>query len=398
MNISPIYTWVIEPSQNLEVFEDQKGTVCFKLSNSPTLIQMHQISGIAGTDLANPLKMYAKISIIREDNIFINDAISLNCIPTSGYNSNVSYDDPTIDSSEVFKRFTPFINYKDELVFVEFRENPYTCKFLFFKTQTGSTVTLENVSSSDTIAKISERILKKIEISEFRLIYSGKQLEDNRTIYDYKIRNNATIHCSSRLKGGEMPEISTKNYSQFENTFEQFDLCFNKNSFEIIDLDDDNTEKFSILKEFKKISYKPDDPLKKLCKFLSELGDIDTKNKMIKYQETQSQKFLKEITKLSLASCHLKELPQEINLLENLIELNLVNNKLEDLPPELSSLRQLRILRLEGNSFSRVPIVLREMKWLDQLFLDCNPLKELPDFLNESTLRSYPPDAYWVDS
>ncbi|MBA2367645.1 MAG: hypothetical protein H0V82_01300 [Candidatus Protochlamydia sp.] len=391
-----IFSWVIDPSQTLDAFEDQKGKIRFKLSNFPEIIDKHRISGIKGTDLQGPLKRYIKVSLIREedeDNIFIPDHEIKNS-PVSGSHSNVSFDEPLIDLNEIFKRFSPKITHKDNKVFVEFKESPYIIKSLFFKTLTGSTITVENINSSVKISEIKERVLEKVKIDQLRLIYSGKQLEDNRTIYDYSIRNESLIHCTSRLKGGRMSELTPKNSFNLENIIEQ---CIN--CLDIVDVIDNDMEKFPIIEEIKIINYKNnDDSFKKFCKLLEELGDIDTKNKIKKYQESQNLNCLKEITKLNLASCALKELPKEIKLLENLISLNLVNNKLEDLPIELASLRQLKILRLEGNSLKHVPHVLKEMTWLDQLFLDCNPLKELPVFLNEDSLRSYPTDAYWVDS
>ena len=74
---------------------------------------------------------------------------------------------------------------------------------VFVKDLRGNTITFE-FESSDTIADIKERIhyMQHIPPREQRLIYAGRQLQDDHTLADYNISRYSTLHLLLRLRGG----------------------------------------------------------------------------------------------------------------------------------------------------------------------------------------------------
>ena len=74
----------------------------------------------------------------------------------------------------------------------------------FVRTLTGKTLCISQ-NDEMTVQQVKEEIckLENIPVDQQRLVYQGKQLEDNYNLKYYEINNGSTLHLVLRLKGGQ---------------------------------------------------------------------------------------------------------------------------------------------------------------------------------------------------
>ena len=86
---------------------------------------------------------------------------------------------------------------------------------VFVKTPSGATLTL-HAEASDTIERLKAQLQDRegMPAEQQRLLFGGRPLQDCRTLSDYNIQRECTLHLALRLRGGSGAPLTPQQFYQ----------------------------------------------------------------------------------------------------------------------------------------------------------------------------------------
>ncbi|KAF2346356.1 Ubiquitin domain [Trinorchestia longiramus] len=86
----------------------------------------------------------------------------------------------------------------------KFAKNYFDAMLIKVKTLTGKEIEID-IEPTDKVERIKERVEEKegIPPPQQRLIFSGKQMNDEKTAADYKVQGGSVLHLVLALRGGD---------------------------------------------------------------------------------------------------------------------------------------------------------------------------------------------------
>ncbi len=103
-----------------------------------------------------------------------------------------------------FRHILDYFDGKSDVVLATAIKNGHGTGQIFVKTLTGKTLTLALEMKTTTIYEVKQELedMTGTSVNEQRLIFAGKQLEDGRTLGDYNVQRESTLHMVLRMCGG----------------------------------------------------------------------------------------------------------------------------------------------------------------------------------------------------